>query len=163
MPQFAQSAFFWEVLLLRLRVWDDTRFHVRNDRLFGNSDFSADTAAFYVAIVHRLREHRWDNELTAVTRFDLVVDFERVRRSRDEEYRAILTDIDVIDAIHRGRPGARRGINNFESAWQKIDDRHVGDRFPLQTANVQSHVDRLANVCTGDNFVILAENFAINL
>src|SRR5262245_14535055 len=98
---------------------------------FGDRDFSADSAAFNVAIVHRLREHWRHDELTAVARFDLVIDLERVRRCCDEEYCAVLTDIDVIDAIDCRRPGARRGIDNFESAWQKIDDRNVGDRFPL--------------------------------
>src|SRR4029077_3162231 len=124
---------------------------------FGDSNFSADAAAFHIAIVHGLREHGRDNELTPVARFDLVIDLERVRRRGDEEYRAVLAYIDVIDAINRRRPGARRGIDNFESTRQKIDDCLVSDRFALQTANMQPHMDRLANMCTGDRFVILSE------
>ena len=66
---------------------------------FGDSNFSADAAAFHIAIVHGLREHGRHDELAAVARFDLVIDLERVRRRGDEEYRAVLADIDVIDAI----------------------------------------------------------------
>jgi len=67
---------------------------------FRDSNFSANAAAFHIAIVHGLREHGRHDELAAVARFDLVIDLERVRRRGDEEYRAVLADIDVIDAIN---------------------------------------------------------------
>src|SRR4029077_16941903 len=62
---------------------------------FRDSDFSADAAAFYIAIVHGLHEHGRHDELAAVARFDLVIDLKRLRRRGDEEYRAVLADIDV--------------------------------------------------------------------
>ena len=60
------------------------------------------------------------------------------------------------------RAGASRGIDNLKSAWQKIDDRDVGDWLPLQTADVQSHMDWLAQMCACDWFIIFAKKFAIN-
>src|SRR5436190_100249 len=87
-------------------------------RSFSDSNFSANAAAFNVAIVHGLREHGRHDELAAVARFDLVIDLERVRRRCDKEYRAVLAYIDVIDAIHWRCPGARRRIDNFESGRQ---------------------------------------------
>src|SRR5439155_11317685 len=87
---------------------------------FDDSNFSADAAAFHVAVVHRLREHGRHDELSTVARFDLIIDLERIRRHGDKEHRAILADLDVIDAIHWGCPRARRGVSNFESARQKI-------------------------------------------
>src|SRR4029434_1847802 len=113
-------------------VGDSARFHFAYlNELFGHGDFSADAAAFNVAIVHRLCEHGRHDKLTAIAGFDLVINLQRARRRAYEKYRAVLADIDVVNAIHWRRAGAGRRIDNFESAWQKIDDRHVRDRFPL--------------------------------
>ena len=130
--------------------------------LFRHRDFSANAAPFNVAIVHRLREHRRDDELAAVARLDLVIDLQRVCRRGHKKHGAIFADIHVIGAMDCRRAGASRGIDNLKSAWQKIDDRDVGDWLPLQTADVQSHMDWLAQMCACDWFIIFAKKFPIN-
>src|SRR6516225_6664690 len=130
---------------------------------FRHRDCAANTAPFNVAIVHRLGEHRRDDELATVARFDLVIDLELVCRRGHEEYHAILADIDIIDAMDCRRAGAGRRIDSLKSAWQKIDDRDIGDWLPLQTADVQSHMDRLAKMRACERFIVFARKFAINL
>src|SRR5437867_2154311 len=83
---------------------------------FGHCDATCNAASLDVAIVHRLREHRRNDEVAAVTRFDLIIDLERVRGRRHEEHRAIFPNIDVIDSWDGACPGAGRGIDNLEPA-----------------------------------------------
>ena len=55
-----------------------------------------------------------------------------------------------------------RGINHFESARQKIDNRHVRESLALQTAHVDPDVKLFAQFRARRGFVVLAENFPIN-
>src|SRR5262249_41378876 len=75
-------------------------------QLFRHRDFSSNAASFNVAIVHRLREHRRDDELAAVARLDLIIDLQRVCRRGHEKHRAIFADIHIIDAMDCRRASA---------------------------------------------------------
>src|SRR5207237_6912604 len=127
---------------------------------FRYCDLSADAAPFEVAIVHRLREHWRDDEVAAIARFDLIIDLERVCRCTHEEDGAIFTNIDIIDASGRARPGVNGGIDDFESAGQKIDNRYVSNQLPLQTAHVHPDVKLLTELCLGRGFVGFTEDLA---
>src|SRR5437867_1049577 len=93
---------------------------------FRHRDLSTHAAAFDVAIVHRLGEHWRDDEVTAIARFDLIIDLERVGGRAYEKHGAVFAHIDVIDARCRARPGVDRRIDDFETAWQRSEERRVG-------------------------------------
>src|SRR5438132_6061551 len=67
--------------------------------LFSHRDFSPDAESFYVALVHRFGEHRPNDKLTPVGRFNLVIDLEHTAGRGPEKHRAILPDIDIIDSV----------------------------------------------------------------
>ncbi len=66
---------------------------------FGHRDFTANSAAFDVSLIHRFGEHRRNNELAAVSRLNLIINLENVFARRPEKQRAVFANIDVIDAV----------------------------------------------------------------
>jgi len=53
-------------------------------------------------------------------------------------------------------------LRRSASAWQKIDDGHVCNRFTLQTPHVQADVKLFAEFCPTGDFIVLAEHFPID-